>query len=149
MNEQNPLSLLIWFLFLKGLPNSSQDRKQKIEGTIIIMLPITEYNRWFKVTAESMGCILEASLPLLMSTLFQRGPGRKPTQRNPSASLWQTEPYQKGREWEDKERKGIDVSWEGILFRTSRLHVSTHLILPQNHLLQMRKWTQRGCECEG
>lgn len=40
MNEQNPLTLLI----LKGLPNPSEDRKQKREGTIIMSVP-SECNR--------------------------------------------------------------------------------------------------------
>ena len=116
MNEQNPLSLLIWFLFLKGLPNSSQDRKQKMEGTIIIMPAHHRVKQVIKITAESTGCILEATPPPLISTLFQRSPGRKPLQKNLSASLWQTELHQEGREWEDKERKGMDVYWEGTLY---------------------------------
>lgn len=70
-----------------------------------------------KVIAESIGCILDASLPLLIPTLFQRGPGRKPLQRSLRASLCRTEPHLEGKgEWEGEERKEIGIYWERTLF---------------------------------
>lgn len=124
MNEQNPLTPLICFLFLKGPSNPSEDRKQQREGTIIIMT--AHYS--VKVAGESTGCILEASLSLLISTLFQGGPGRK-SLRSSRASLSDAEPYQEGRE-NGKGEKGREwMSTKKGLFLDTMLNLYIyHLI---------------------
>lgn len=130
MSEQNSLTLLIWFFFLKNLLNPSEDRKQKRKETIIIM----PAHHSVKVTAESIGCILEASLPLLISILFQRGLVMKPLRRSPKASLCRTDPHQEGRE-NGKVKKGREsISTErGLCFghHVKCLNTSSHLILPK------------------
>lgn len=62
-----------------------------------------------KVTAEPTGYILDASLPLLISTLFQRWPERKPLQRSQGQPLLdRASPGSQG-ECKGEERKEIGI----------------------------------------
>lgn len=96
-----------------------------------------------KVTAESTGYVLEASLPLLISILFQRGPGMKPLRRSPKASLCCMDPHQEGRE-NKKVKKGREsISTEKKLcfgHHVKCLNTSSHLILPQ---IPFCRWENR------
>lgn len=70
---------------------------------------------------------------MLISTLFQRGPGRK-SLRNLRASLSDTEPHQEDRE-DGKGEKGREwMSTKKGLFLGTMLNVYIyHLILPEPH----------------